>query len=79
MNRVSPDCLADFAKTVDRPDADALFISCGALRSTDIIERLESELGKPVIGSNQASMWNCLRLAGIKDRMDGFGRLLREY
>jgi hypothetical protein len=31
------------------------------------------ELGKPVIGSNQASLWNCLRLAGIKDRMNGFG------
>lgn len=79
MNRVSPDCLADFAKSVDRPEVEALFISCGALRSTDIIERLESELGKPVIGSNQASMWNCLRLAGIKDRMKGFGRLLREH
>lgn len=79
MNRVSPHYLAEFAKSVDRSEAEALFISCGALRSTEIIERLESELGKPVIGSNQASMWNCLRLAGIKDRMDGFGRLLREY
>jgi maleate isomerase len=79
MNRVSPDFLAAFAKSVDRSDADALFLSCGALRSTEVIERLESEIGKPVIGSNQASMWNCLRLAGINDRIGGFGRLLREH
>jgi maleate isomerase len=32
-----------------------------------------------VIGSNQASMWHCLRLAGVHDRMDGYGRLFREY
>ncbi|MCO5089950.1 arylmalonate decarboxylase [Bosea sp. (in: a-proteobacteria)] len=79
MNRVSPDCLMDFARHVDRPEADALFISCGALRSTGIVETLERELGKPVIGSNQASMWNCLRLAGIRDRMAGFGSLLRDH
>lgn len=79
MNRVAPGSIADFAKSVDRADADAIFISCGALRSTEIIEHVERELGKPVIGSNQASMWHCLRLAGIKDRIGGFGRLLCEY
>ena len=79
MNRVAPDTLLAFAESVDRPDADALFLSCGALRSTEIIERLEHRIGKPVIGSNQASFWNCMRLAGIDDRVDGFGRLLREH
>ncbi len=79
MNRVSLDRLQAFAKSVDRANADAVFISCGALRSTEIIESLERDLGKPVIGSNQASMWNCLRLAGIKDKIDGFGRLLRNH
>jgi maleate isomerase len=77
MNRVRPGYLADFAESVDVPDADAVFISCGALRSTQIVEHLEQRLGKPVIGSNQASMWNCLRLAGIEDRLEGFGRLFR--
>lgn len=79
MNRVSPDYLCTFAKSVDRPQADAVFISCGALRSTEIVDRLEQQLGKPVISSNQASLWNCLRLAGIEDRMDGFGSLLRDH
>lgn len=79
MNRVSPDYLCAFAEATDSRQSDAVFISCGALRSTDIVERLEHRLGKPVIGSNQASMWNCLRLAGIDDRMEGFGSLLRDH
>src|SRR5699024_4107338 len=57
------------AASVDRPEADAVFISCGALRSIDIIEELEQKFGKPVISSNQAMMWDMLRLAGINDRI----------
>lgn len=79
MNRVSPQSLYEFAASVDCPEADAVFISCGALRSTAIIEQLEDRLGKPVIGSNQASLWHCLRLAGIDDRIAGYGQLFRQH
>ena len=75
MARVSPDYLVEFVKSVDRPDAEAIFLSCGALRALDIVEPLERELGKPVIASNPAMMWDCLRLAGIEERRAGFGRL----
>ncbi len=79
MARVSPAYLADFAASVDRPDSDALFISCGALRSVEVIDLLEARLNKPVITSNQAMMWNCLRTAGIEDRVEGYGTLLRDF
>ncbi|MER8438854.1 arylmalonate decarboxylase [Mesorhizobium sp. M1312] len=78
MVRITPDYLFEFAKQVDRPGSDAIFISCGALRSVDIIQALEAETGKPVITSNQAMMWDCLRLAGVRDRSDLYGRLFRE-
>lgn len=77
--RVTRQYLFDFARSVDSPDADAIFISCGALRSLDIISDLEAALGKPVIVSNQAMMWDCLRLAGVNDRMDGYGRLFADH
>lgn len=77
MNRVSPDFLRSFAISVDRPDADAVFLSCGALRSLEVIEIVEREIGKPVLCSNQASFWNCLRLAGVDDQIEGFGQLFR--
>lgn len=79
MIRVRPAFLAEFAASVDTPDADALFISCGALRSIEIVDQLEQKLGKPVLCSNQAMMWDVLRRAGIRDRMRGFGSLLREH
>ena len=79
MIRVRPEFLAEFAASVDTPDADALFISCGALRSLDIIEALEQKVGKPIICSNQAMMWDVLRRAGINDRIEGYGSLLRNH
>lgn len=79
MILVRPEFLAEFAASVDTPDADALFISCGALRSLDIIEALEQKVGKPIICSNQAMMWDVLRRAGINDRIEGYGSLLRNH
>jgi maleate isomerase len=79
MNRVPPQFIVEFATSLDRADADAIFISCGALRSLEAIPEIERRLGKPVIGSNQASFWHALRLAGINDRLSGFGCLLEHH
>ena len=79
MNRVTPDSIERFAAALDHPDADAMFVSCGALRALPVIERIEAAIGRPVVFSNQANFWHCLRLAGIDDRIEGFGRLLREH
>src|SRR5262249_41373797 len=76
MVRVAPDYIAAFALSIDRPDADAIFVSCGALRTLDVVGEIEARAGKPVIASNQAMIWDTLRLAGIPDRFDGYGRLL---
>lgn len=58
------------------PDVDAILIACGALRTFEIIQALEDATGKPVMSSNLCSVWMCLRLAGIKQPIPGFGRLL---
>ena len=71
MNRVTPAWLARFAGALDSPDADALFLSCGALRVLPVIEAIEAAIDKPVVFSNQANFWHCLRLAGIEDRIGG--------
>lgn len=77
MVKVTPDYLRDFAISLDWPEADAIFISCGALRTIDVIEEIEQATGKPCVTSNQAMLWHCLRLAGIDDRIDGLGQLTR--
>lgn len=78
MVRLRPDFIANYAASLDSPDVDSIFISCGALRSLDIVDQLEQKLGKPVICSNQAMIWDVLRLAGIDDKIEGYGRLLRD-
>lgn len=77
MVALAPEYVAEFARAVDRPDADAVFVSCGALRTLEVVESIERALRKPVVSSNQAMLWHCLRLAGIDDPIDGHGRLLR--
>ncbi|MFQ5551490.1 MAG: arylmalonate decarboxylase [Gemmatimonadales bacterium] len=79
MIRVSPDFLVEFAQAIDCPDADALLLSCGALRSVEVVDEIEQRTKKPVVVSNQAMIWECLRLAGVDDRIDGYGRLLKEF
>lgn len=65
------------AREVDCPEADAILISCTNFPAIDVIESLERDLGKPVISSNQATMWSALRLLGIEGEVEGYGRLLR--
>lgn len=77
--RVRPDFLARYAAEHTDAGSDALFISCGALRSVDVIDELEATTGRPVVTSNQAMMWHCLRLAGIEDRSAGPGALFRDH
>lgn len=76
IGRVPPEAVFRLARMIDRPDADAIFISCTNLATIEIISALEQELGKPVITSNQASFWACLRLLGLRMPIAGYGKLL---
>jgi maleate isomerase len=69
---------AELARRANTPEAQAVLISGTGLPTVGALERLERELGKPVISSNQACLWRALRLAGVGDPVTGFGRLLRE-
>lgn len=73
--RVTYDEVVEIVRAVDRPDAEALFISCTNLPTYDVIEPLERALGKPVITANQVTMWAALRAIG-RDAVGG-GTLLR--
>lgn len=81
MGKVVPEATYQLARNVTRaaPAAEAILISCGNLRSFEIIEPLESDTGLPVVTSNQAGLWQALRLAGIRDPLSGIGRLLRDF
>ena len=66
------------ALQADCADAEGIFISCTNLPTSNIIERLEQALGKPVVTSNQASMWLSLRKMGVDSEVPNAGKLFRE-
>lgn len=75
FGQVTPAFWKTFAIAIDQPDADAIFLSCGGIRALEVIDEIEQQVGKPVITSNQANFWGCLRRAGIQDTIPGYGRL----
>ncbi len=77
VSRVPPQEVYDHALSVDCEDAEAILICCTDFGTLDVIEALEEETGKPVVSSNTASFWYALRRAGIDDRIEGYGKLLR--
>jgi maleate isomerase len=66
------------AAEVNKPEAQAIFISCSNFRTLEIIESLEQRFGKPVVTSNASTMWKMLRVIGDRRAIPGAGRLFRE-
>ncbi len=75
INRIDPERLVEAAVKTGAGDCDGLFISCTGLCTSGIVQRIEDQLGKPVVTSNQALSWATLRAAGVNDPIEGFGQL----
>ena len=76
MARIAPAALVDLAREAMHPEAEALFVSCTALRGALAATGMEEAIGRPVVSSNQATAWNCLRLCGDETSHPEFGRLM---
>jgi len=77
VGRLGPESAYELARGAAAVDADAVVLACTNWRSMDVIERLERELGKPVLSTTQVSVWDALRLVGYRGEISGYGRLLR--
>jgi maleate cis-trans isomerase len=78
--RVTPREWTELARAHDRPQADGIFLSCTNTTQIEAIADIEQALGKPVVNSNQAVLWGCLkrlaaRLAPLAP-MPQLGRLM---
>jgi maleate cis-trans isomerase len=77
---VTPKQWAQMAKEIDGPDSDGVFLSCTNTTQIEAIADIECELGKPVVNSNQAVLWGCVKrlkgtLSPLKP-MPQLGRLM---
>ena len=79
VGRIGPDQVYEFGRQADRSSADALLLACGNWWAMGAVERLERELGKPVLTTNGVSIWAALRIIQSHASVAGYGSLLRDY
>ena len=56
--------------------ADALLVSCGGLRTLELLAPLESQCGVPVVSSTPHALWAGMRVLGLRVKAPGYGQLL---
>ncbi|PPR45716.1 MAG: Arylmalonate decarboxylase [Alphaproteobacteria bacterium MarineAlpha5_Bin8] len=75
--KVSPASLLDGIDKINLENVDGLFVSCTALKILEILEKVEQKFNTTVISSNQAIIWDCLRLSNINNKINGYGKLFQ--
>jgi maleate cis-trans isomerase len=76
IREVAPETVLALACDADCEAAEAVFVSCTDLRALEVVDALEARLQKPVLTSNQVTLWGLLRTLGRETAIAGFGRLL---
>jgi maleate isomerase len=78
MARISPRSLISAAQEAMASDADALFISCTAVRAAGVALAIEQVIGKPVVSSNLATAWATLRICDDLTPRPEWGSLMTQ-
>ena len=73
---MDPAAVHALGRRADHPDAEAIVLSCTDMRSAETLAQLEAEIGKPVICSNQAMVFEAMQVMGFDEPIRGFGTLL---
>jgi maleate isomerase len=76
QGEIAPEVWLERALQLDLQGADALLISCAGIQLSPVLGEIEARLDKPVIASNAALLWKCLRALGLAERPTRYGRLL---
>lgn len=74
--RIAPESIKAAARAAAK-GADAVFLSCTNLRTLDVIDALEAELGIPVLSSNQVLAWHMAQATAAPLAGDAPGRLFQ--
>jgi maleate isomerase len=78
VGRLHPDTAFEHGRQTDRKEADALFLACGNWWTAAIVEKLEQAAGKPVLTTNNMTLWHALKKIGVTEGVQGYGGLLRQ-
>jgi maleate isomerase len=72
---VTPERWIEIVSKNLRPEAEGYVLSCTNTTMIEAIEELERLFKKPVVASNQAVLWSCLRKLNVGREIKGPGKL----
>ena len=75
---IEEELLLNQVKEFGDNDSDAFFLSCTGLPTVTVLKKIEEAVRKPVISSNQATMWKLKKMLGLLEPIEGFGSLLEK-
>lgn len=75
IGRLAPETAYRQAADAVDDETDAVFVSCTNYRTFEVIDRLEADLGLPVVTSNQATLWDALRRLDLDHTVVDLGSL----
>ena len=78
IGKLGPQNARDAFVRIDRPEIEVFVVPGGNFPTMPSVAAWEREFKKPVVTTNQASMWAMLRAFESPDRMPNFGRLLAD-
>lgn len=78
VGTLTPEQVLALAAANDHPEAQGLLIPDTAMHTLEVLPKLEAALGKPVLTANQVTIWEGLRLAGVRPVAAGLGALFAE-
>ena len=58
-------------------NADAVFMPCANFPVVDVIEDIETDTGLPVISNMTSQLYVAFKAIGMREKIDGYGKLLR--
>ena len=73
--QVKHESIIDQISKINLDDVDGLFVSCTALKIVDVLDQAEKKFQTTIVSSNQAIIWDCLRLVKVNTNVKGFGKL----
>jgi maleate cis-trans isomerase len=76
IGKLGPENARDAFQRIDQPEIEAFVVPGGNFPTMQSIAAWEREFGKPVVTTNQASLWAVLRRLGSKETIPGLGKLL---
>ena len=78
IGKLGPENARDAFARINRPEIEVLVVPGGNFPTMPFLPDWEREFGKPVITTNQAALWAMMRLMGVREPLEGLGRLLSQ-